>query len=363
MKPLFRLCRLRQGALVSLVASLLLAGCSAGAAAEAPKAYYGGEARMAEAAPAPPMAEPMGGAMPGAAPAPMAPQIEEHVRSLSVSGSDDSGSDAWGGSDSDEESMAPAPAAPPPAAAGGMAPAARAPMAAPPQPQRTPPPPPPAGANKGAPPPPAGGKKAEGPSDQAAAKPVAPLLIYTGGLGMEVPDQPAIAPTIDKIIDLAEGMGGYLGGRTDTSVTIRVPSARFRDALTAIEKLGDVKRRNVSAQDVSEEYHDLEVRLGNLKSVQKRLQEFLARAQNINDALQVERELERIGREIDQIEGRMRFLRARATFSTITVDLAAKPKQQVIVQGGGNIPPPPRGIDLPIDWLGRVGLESLMTLR
>ncbi len=350
MKPLFRLCRSRHTALASLVASLFLAGCAAGSAQE-PGAYYG-EAKMAESAPA--------AAMPGAdmgspqmapppAPAPMSAGAERYEAS----------SDSFGGdSDSDEESMAPAPA---PVA---QAPAARAPMAAPPPPprQQPPPPPPNTNANKGAPPPPPGGKKAEGPSDQATAKPVAPLLIYTGGLGMEVQDQPAIAPTIDKIIDLAEGMGGYLGSRTDTSVTIRVPSARFRDALTAIEKLGDVKRRNVTAQDVSEEYHDLEVRLGNLKSVQKRLQEFLARAQNVNDALQVERELERIGREIDQIEGRMRFLRARATFSTITVDLSPKPKNQVIAEGG-TPPPPPRGIELPIDWLGRVGLESLMTLR
>jgi hypothetical protein len=233
-------------------------------------------------------------------------------------------------------------------------------MAAPPPPQR-PPATPPAGANRPTPQAPTGGKKVAGPSDDGTAKPAAPLLIYTGGLGMEVADQPAIAPTIDKIIDLAEGMGGYLGSRTDTSVTIRVPSARFRDALTAIEKLGDVKRRNVNAQDVSEEYHDLEVRLSNLKSVQKRLQEFLARAQNVNDALQVERELERIGREIDQIEGHMRFLRARATFSTITVDLSPKSKQ--VIANGGTPPPPPRGIELPIDWLARVGLESLITLR
>lgn len=358
MKPLFRLCRSRHAALASLVASLFLAGC-AGGAAQAPEAYYG-EAKMAESAPAAPMGAPMDG-MPGAqmvpppAPAPMSTG-EESMRAESASDSFESDS---GG---DEESMAPAP---PPVApsAGGMAPAARAPMAAPPPPARQQPAQPAPNATKGVPTPP-GGKKAEGGTEPTGVheKPAAPLLIYTGGLGMEVQDQPTIAPTIDKIIDLAEGMGGYLGSRTDTSVTVRVPSARFRDALTAIEKLGDVKRRNVSAQDVSEEYHDLEVRLGNLKSVQKRLQEFLARAQNINDALQVERELERIGREIDQIEGRMRFLRARATFSTITVDLTAKPKQQVIAEGG-TPPPPPRGIELPIDWLGRVGLESLMTLR
>jgi len=357
MKLVFRLHGSRLGALTSLVASLWLAGCAAGSA-EAPGAYYG-EAKMAESAGAP-QADSMGGA-PGAPMEPsMAPPAPSPMRTESLSEEvtvSSTGSSPFSGdSDGDEESMAPAP---PPAVA--QAPAARAPMAAPPPPQRQPATPP-AGANRPTQPTPTGGKRVEGPSDDGTAKPAAPLLIYTGGLGMEVADQPAIAPTIDKIIDLAEGMGGYLGSRTDTSVTIRVPSARFRDALTAIEKLGDVKRRNVNAQDVSEEYHDLEVRLANLKSVQKRLQEFLARAQNVSDALQVERELERIGREIDQIEGRMRFLRARATFSTITVDLSPKSKNQ-IVANGGTPPPPPRGIELPIDWIARVGLESLMTLR
>jgi len=269
--------------------------------------------------------------------------------------SDDSG--FFGGS-SDEGASGATPLPPPPPAAGPVAPAARAPMAAPPaarQPQR----PPPTTTKPGP-----GGKKAEGPSEQPSEKPFVPLLIYTGRVGMEVADAPTIPTTIDKIIDMAEGYGGYLASRSDMGVVIRVPSRHFRDALTALEKLGDVKRRSVSAEDVSEEFHDLEVKLQNLKAVQKRLQEFLARAANVSDALSVERELERVGREIDQIEGRMRFLRARATFSTITVDLAAKPKQQqVVAQGEPPPPPPPRLINLPIDWISRVGLETLLSLQ
>jgi hypothetical protein len=207
------------------------------------------------------------------------------------------------------------------------------------------------------------GTKTDGPSDQAQAKPAAPLLIYTGNVGMEVAEPAAIPTTIDKVIDLAESFGGYLAARTDSSVVVRVPSGHFRDTLTALEKLGEVKRRSVNAEDVSEQYHDLEVRLANLKTVQKRLQDFLQKAANVSEALQVEQELERVGQEIDRIEGRMRFLRARATFSTITVDLTAKPKQQTIVAQGPPPPPPPRTADLPIDWLSRIGLETLLVLR
>jgi hypothetical protein len=204
--------------------------------------------------------------------------------------------------------------------------------------------------------------KAEGAESSPADKPAAPLLIYVGQLAMRIDEAAQVPATLDRVIDLSESIGGYLTSRTDNSVQVRVPSARFREALTGMEKLGEVTRRSVSAEDVSEEFHDLEVRLGNLKAVQKRLQEFLAKAQNIQEALQVEHELERVGREIDQIEGRMRFLRARAAFSLITVEVTARPKAAAIANHP-DVPPDPRAIDLPIDWLSRVGLSSLLNLR
>jgi hypothetical protein len=216
----------------------------------------------------------------------------------------------------------------------------------------------------GAPPKAADGTKpkTEGAEAQAQDKPVAPLLIYIGMLAMRIDETAKVPAALDKVIDIAEQLGGYLTSRTDTTVQVRVPSARFREALTTMEKLGEVTRRSVTAEDVSEEFHDLEVRLANLKAVQKRLQEFLAKAQNIQDALLVERELERVGSEIDQIEGRMRFLRSRAAFSLITVEVTARPKAAVVADHA-DIPPDPRAIDLPIDWLSRVGLASLLNLR
>ena len=335
--------RTRSSVLVSLL-SLFVVACGGAAPAYAPppsQPYYGGGAQPQA------MAESAGEAMPGAdmpSPASASPTSVDSEESYRGD-SDESGFFAGGAKG------APAPAAKAPAAP--VAAAARAPIGAPPVPAK--PTHPPVQQKPGT--------KTDGPSDQAQAKPVAPLLIYTGNVGMEV-SEPAVVPTtIDKVIDLAESFGGYLAARTDSSVVVRVPSAHFRDTMTALEKLGEVKRRSVNAEDVSEQYHDLEVRLANLKTVQKRLQDFLARAANVNEALQVEHELERVGQEIDRIEGRMRFLRARATFSTITVDLTAKPKQQAVIAQGPPPPPPPRTADLPIDWLSRIGLETLLTLR
>lgn len=199
------------------------------------------------------------------------------------------------------------------------------------------------------------------PAQPAAATPATPaaMLIYTAEIELQTARE-AVTPTIDRVIEAATAMGGYLLRRTDTSVQVRVPSARFRESLRTVEEFGEVLHRSVAAQDVSEEYRDLEVRLQNLRAVRRRLEEFLARAGSMADALQVERELERVTREIDTIEGRLRFLGARVAFSLVTVNVRARPEGVMVA---GPPIPPRRAIDLPVEWFRRVGLERLLDTR
>ena len=195
----------------------------------------------------------------------------------------------------------------------------------------------------------------------AEATPPAPMLIYTAAVDLSV-RRAEITATLDRVIDLAYAMGGYLVQRTDAQVQVRVPSSRFREGVRRVEELADVLHRTINAQDVSEEFNDLEVRLTNLRAVRRRLEEFLARAANVAEALRVEQELERVTQEMDRIEGRMRFLRARATFSLVTV--TAHPRSEAVVA------PDPlpgsavrRPLDLPVVWLDRLGLGRLLQLR
>ncbi|HQY61415.1 MAG: DUF4349 domain-containing protein [Myxococcales bacterium] len=208
-----------------------------------------------------------------------------------------------------------------------------------------------------------------GPAAQANAKAAsearAPLVVYTGALSM-LTDPDKIPETIDKVIDVAESHGGSLMGRRDDGVEIRVPSLHFRSALKELEGVASVTARSVSAEDVTEQVHDLEVRLSNLKATQRRLQEFLARAANVNDALTVERELERVAREIDTIEGKVTFLKTRASFSRITVALRERPKPSPIVKEPPPPPPPPppkaATPNLPVPWLQGLGVDPLLAL-
>lgn len=205
------------------------------------------------------------------------------------------------------------------------------------------------------------------PADTRSAKNAGPttraaVIIYQGDLRMAA-DEEAMPKTIDRIIDVAESLGGHIAGRKDQSVQIKVPSASFREAMTKIEAIGGVTGRSVTADDVSEEFHDLEVRLTNLRSTRARLQEFMGRASTIQDMLTVERELERVAQEIDRIEGRLEFLRTRAAMSLISVALTAKPKLSAPVVVA---PPPPPSLqtpDMPIPWVAGVGIDPLLSLK
>lgn len=311
-------------------ASSLWAGCASSA---------GSYARMSMSAPAPAMSES------AAAPAPEAPGnaggVEEGASTATAStGSSSADSD----SPRAESPSAPAPSQAPARALPGVT---RAPVTRPG---------------------PAGNTAAQGPAGnttppqttaQPAAPQPAPMLVYTADIDLQT-DRERVVATLDRVIETATAMGGYLLRRTDNSVQVRVPSARFRESLRVVEDFGEVVHRSVSAQDVSEEYRDLEVRLQNLRAVRRRLEEFLARAGSMADALQVERELERITREIDTIEGRLRFLGTRVSFSLVTVNV--RPRPEISIAAGPPIPPR-RAIDLPVDWFRRIGLERLLDTR
>jgi hypothetical protein len=175
-----------------------------------------------------------------------------------------------------------------------------------------------------------------------------PMLIYTATMNLAVFQ---VAEASKQVEQMARESGGFLARRDDTSLVIRVPAEKFEDLLKRIEKLGDVLHRNVAAEDVTEQYMDAEVRLKNARAVRDRLQQLLEKANKVEDSLAIEKELTRVGTEIETLEGKLKYLRDRARYSTITVSFQAKQTD--------NIRP---SVRLPVDWLNQLGLGRLLSL-
>lgn len=216
------------------------------------------------------------------------------------------------------------------------------------------PPPPPKQAPGGpttAPAPNGGGSTGKGgESARATDDRRSPILIYRAEFTMSVYE---VQKSIDSVEELAKKSGGYLAKRDDRSITIRVPAGEFQAAVAEISKLGDVSSRNVSAEDVTGEYRDLEVQLANALALRERYAKLLDKAQKVEEALAIEQELGRITGEIERIKGRLKLLGELAQYSTITVRFAPRIDQQV--QQGPFV--------LPLPWLNNLGLPRLLQLR
>ena len=180
-------------------------------------------------------------------------------------------------------------------------------------------------------------------------KPRSPLLIYTGQVVLAVFD---VSATQEKALSVIEEFGGYASQRNSQAMVFRVPAERFRDALEALKKLGDLLRLDWSAQDVGEEYRDLQIRLKNNVEMRDRLLVMLAAAKAVEDALAVEQQLERITLEIERINGQLRSLQDRIAYSTISLQFSPIAVTQV----------PKSDYRLPFPWLNQLGLEFLMQL-
>lgn len=152
------------------------------------------------------------------------------------------------------------------------------------------------------------------------------MLIRTGDAAIEVAN---VDSAMARVRGIATSVGGYVtdvslvGGRDQVrsaTLTVKVPAPRYEQAVRLLQSLGTVESVQTQVQDVGEEFVDVTARMDNDRRLEQRLLDLLAkRTGKLEDVLNVERELARVRGEIEQYQGRLRYLSARAAMSTLTV--------------------------------------------
>ena len=156
---------------------------------------------------------------------------------------------------------------------------------------------------------------------------VGPSVIKTATVDIGVPDD-EVDESINDAISVAGRYGGFVLsselGRRDSggTLTMRIPATRFEAALADLEALGKVRRENISGEDVGQEFVDLEARLRNWESQEAVLLKLMDRAASVTDTIRVQNELSRVQMEIEQLRGRLTYLRDQTSLGTITASFA-----------------------------------------
>jgi Domain of unknown function (DUF4349) len=167
------------------------------------------------------------------------------------------------------------------------------------------------------------------PADNAGAPQQARMVHYAGYARLRVV---RVDAAIDAIGKLATDVGGFVERVGPSSVVVRVPVAAFEERFNAVLAQGDVLDRSLTAQDLTEAFQAVELRLKTARATRDRLVELLARSQDEKEKLALLREIQRLEQEVDQLEGQGRTLSALASMSRINVDLV--PREALAWQGG-----------------------------
>jgi len=167
------------------------------------------------------------------------------------------------------------------------------------------------------------------------------MIIRSGTMSMEVDKYDDTEARVKQIVNSANG---YITNSTSTlntsgkkqgTITIRVASNKFDGLIDELSKAGKVMNQNISGKDVTEEYMDADARLKTQRELEARLLKLLAeKTASLTSVVEVEQKLAGVRENIERTEGRMRYLKDQASYSTLAVSIY-EPSLLQTSSGGG----------------------------
>ncbi len=159
--------------------------------------------------------------------------------------------------------------------------------------------------------------------------------------------------SMKEISEMASRLGGfvvssytwkeedYSSGRSydKATITIRVPADKLDSTLAEIRAMSangaeGVISESQSGQDVTSDYIDSESRLRNLKAAEEQLMKLMENTTDLENTMEVFRELTNIREQIEVLQGHINYLKESSELASIAVTLVAEASLQPIEIGG-----------------------------
>ncbi len=149
------------------------------------------------------------------------------------------------------------------------------------------------------------------------------ILTYKGNLTLEISSGQSDLIR-SKIYEYLQKIEGHITSETTYSVSLKIPASKYRDSIQYFKTLGKVIYESYVIEDITEAYYDSKTRLENLQKLQARLAELLQKARNVQEAIEVEKELNRVTSEIETYKSKLFRLENQAQYSLLNIQLKEK---------------------------------------
>ena len=149
----------------------------------------------------------------------------------------------------------------------------------------------------------------------------------TADLNITVDDYKKARTEIEKIV---KSGNAYIGSENEQNTTysitnyvvIRVMNKDFDSMVNKLLTVAsNVNSKNVTAEDVTAQFVDIQSRLKSKKEIEKRYLDILQKASKVSDILEIEQKLGEIREEIEAKEGELKFLSDQVNYSTINLNV------------------------------------------
>jgi len=162
-------------------------------------------------------------------------------------------------------------------------------------------------------------------TEQNTAESVERKLIKEGRVEFETGNLSATRKTIFEAVKkykayVSSDQEFKFPGRKSNTVVIRVPADNFDNLLSdATQGVDKFDSKEINVKDVTEEFLDIQARLKTKKELEHRFIELLKEAKNVIEILEIEKQIGQLRSDIESIEGRLKYLQDRVSFSTLTM--------------------------------------------
>jgi hypothetical protein len=162
------------------------------------------------------------------------------------------------------------------------------------------------------------------------------MIARTVSLSIVVKDFEAGRASLDSILVRHNGYTAGLnvttpqGAARTLQASLRIPAPQLAAALSELKALGRVEVETQNGEEGTQQHADLVARLKNSRETEQRLQDVLrTRTGKVKDVLEVEREIERVRGEIEEMEAEQQTLEHRVSFASIDLKLSEEYKAQL----------------------------------